>query len=80
MLEVWDLTCIPNVVLSLSNQIVKRQCWLNEILCGHTWTPESSDSSSSKEPAAPSDEDQASEADLQAVLAGMFDPLICVSS
>jgi len=43
---------------------------LNEILCGHTWTPENSDSSSSKEPVAPSD-DQASEADLQAVLAGM---------
>ena len=54
---------------------MKRQCWLNEILCGHVWTPESSDSSSSKEPVAESNEDQASEADLQAVLAGTFDPL-----
>ena len=56
---------------------MKRRCWLNEISRSHTRTLESSDSSSSKEPATTSNEDQASGADLQIVLAGMpFPPPI----
>ncbi|KAF9649664.1 hypothetical protein BDM02DRAFT_3094462 [Thelephora ganbajun] len=55
-------------------EIVKKQCWLNEILRGHTWGPESSGSSSSKELAVSSNEDQASKADLQAVLTGSYQP------
>lgn len=66
-------TCLASF-LRVSIQIVRRSRWLNEIICGHTQTPESSDSFSSKEPAAANDEDEASEADLLVVRAGLFLP------
>lgn len=63
--------CVERRSLTIVTQIVKRQCWLNEILRGHAWTPESSDSPSSKGQTVSIDEDQADETDLQAVLTGL---------
>ncbi|KAF4598401.1 hypothetical protein EYR38_006803 [Pleurotus pulmonarius] len=52
-------------------EIVKEQCWLNEILLGCNWTPEGLDTAADELPEEPAD---VTEEDLQAVLAGTLAP------
>lgn len=74
MKQVWGTLEVCSTlyeVLSLETykplQIVREQCWLNEILNGLQWTPEGLTA-----PTGPdqTDEGDATEADLQAVLGG----------
>jgi len=51
---------------SISFQVVREQCWLNEILLGCQWTTEGITNSED----LPADETDATEDELQAVLTG----------
>ncbi len=51
-------------------QIVREQCWLNEVLLGCDWTPEGLKSTND----VPPDDTEATEADLEAVLSGTIIP------
>jgi hypothetical protein len=51
-------------------QIVREQCWLNEILSGCRWEPEGFSQSNSQ--VVVDDMGQASEGELQAILNGLF--------
>ncbi|KAF8813664.1 hypothetical protein BYT27DRAFT_6350544 [Phlegmacium glaucopus] len=60
MKEVWGIL-----------EVVREQCWLNEILLGCTWTTEGSQQ---PEEENIQDESIPTEADLQAILSGTFTP------
>jgi hypothetical protein len=65
VLEVSPLTfsgCLPTLI---GQQIVREQCWLNEILTGIQWTPQGPASNTQ-----PSEPEEATEDELQAVLSG----------
>ncbi|KAF9038340.1 hypothetical protein BDZ89DRAFT_412713 [Hymenopellis radicata] len=51
-------------------EIVREQCWLNEVLLGCDWTPEGLKSTND----VPPDDTEATEADLEAVLSGTVIP------
>ncbi|KIY65037.1 hypothetical protein CYLTODRAFT_424686 [Cylindrobasidium torrendii FP15055 ss-10] len=57
MKEVWGVL-----------EIVREQCWLNEILLGYDWTPEGPPSADAD------DTTEATEAEVQAILTGTFQP------
>ncbi|KAF9472140.1 hypothetical protein BDN70DRAFT_503976 [Pholiota conissans] len=52
-------------------EVVREQCWLNEILLGSHWTPEGL---KSEEEDIPADDTTATEDELQALLSGTFVP------
>ena len=55
----------PDIV----SQIVREQCWLNEILTGFQWSPEGPASHSN-----PAEPEQVTEEELQAILSGEILP------